>query len=93
MAYYNTTGEKGKTLDLFAQLAEDQDEAIYKVMLKMRSAAPSQVWKATPQEYLLTSVRRSLNTLTEQGKLVKTDKKKPGPYGRPEHIWELPKTE
>jgi DNA-binding transcriptional regulator PaaX len=35
----------------------------------------------------LTSVRRALTNLSKQGKLIKTDEKKKGIYGRDEFIW------
>jgi hypothetical protein len=37
----------------------------------------------------LTSVRRAIHDLTDQGKLIKTDLKIKGMYGRAEHVWEI----
>lgn len=38
---------------------------------------------------LLTSARRSLTTMTYRGVLRCTSERRPGPFGRPEHCWEL----
>jgi Fe2+ or Zn2+ uptake regulation protein len=37
----------------------------------------------------ITSVRRALNTLTQEGLLVKTDRMKEGTYGVQNHTWKL----
>lgn len=37
----------------------------------------------------ITSIRRGINTLTDAGLLIKTDKMKPGKYGAVNHTWKL----
>lgn len=88
MAFYNTTHEKGATLDLFSQLAANQDEEVLAMMKYLRMATPSHVHGRLGGNAPLTSIRRSMNSLTEAGKLRKTTTKAKGPYGRPEHFWE-----
>jgi hypothetical protein len=38
----------------------------------------------------ITSIRRSITVLTHSGLLQKTTLQHKGPYGEPEHLWELP---
>jgi Fe2+ or Zn2+ uptake regulation protein len=37
----------------------------------------------------ITSIRRAVNTLTDAGLLIKTDKLRPGDYGVMNHTWKL----
>jgi predicted ArsR family transcriptional regulator len=55
----------------------------------MPQASPSQVHADILRTSPLTSVRRSISNLTADGKLVKTERKVQGPYGRPEYVWRL----
>ena len=94
MSYYNTTSETGKHLDRFKRLAGDQSQRIlaYYERLNGNPAAPSQCWQSLfGEDTPLTSVRRSISDLTEAGFLEKTEYKKTGVYGRPEHLWRLKK--
>lgn len=93
--YFNTTNEKGGTLKQYQKKAMTQDE---KVLLIFKEAdtmlTPFQVlmkWKAKYHRPSppLTSIRRAINTLTKYRKLVKTNKKGVGAYGRPVHYWRL----
>lgn len=98
-SHHNTTNESGSTLKKYESKAKTQEEKIllYFVQRKMMNQykdgiSPSQLWRAltsyqdnTP----ITSIRRALTNLTNQGKLEKTDRKVPGIYGRPEYLWKL----
>lgn len=95
MSFYNTTQEAGPTLFSFQDLSITQDVAVLQVYRAMRDPmTPSQAERRLKQLELigkntpLTSIRRSINTLTEEGKLRKTTSKVTGPYGRPEYKWE-----
>ena len=92
MSYYNTTHQSGAQVLRYRRQAQTQDQQL----LEFFEANPRQLY--TPSELLLfvfesavpiTSVRRAVSTLTERGQLVKTDRQKPGPYGRPEYAWRL----
>ena len=39
----------------------------------------------------LPSIRRAMTNLSNEGKLIKTDVKMEGMYGKLEHLWCLPK--
>ncbi len=92
MTYYNTTHEEGQQLSLYEGLARTQDERIYEYFHNNWHAemSPSQVQNCLAMtDVPLTSIRRAITSLTNEGKLVKTDRKVRGPYGRPEHCWRL----
>ena len=95
MTYHNTLAHEGEQLRQYEAKAMTQDERILK-WFRLDDAAwsnggltPSYVHENFFSEAPLTSVRRSINTLTKQGKLIKTDEQRVGPYGRPETVWRL----
>ena len=95
-SYYNTTKETPKELAISKVKAYTQEEYIMDIfhdrgLIKM---TPSEVCYIFCEEYKdvpLTSIRRAINTLTNKGKLVKTDIMREGIYGKPEHCWKLSK--
>ena len=90
MSHYNTTKESGKQLEIFEQTAKNQEHQILKIMELYKRLSPSDVWKWYGKSIPLTSVRRALTNLSNQGKLIKTDEKKKGIYGREEYVWSVP---
>lgn len=91
VAYYNTTHLAGDALATAKRDARKQDVLVLSIL---RGSAgpltPSEVWRAGAEagsDWLLTSVRRSMNPLTGDGLLRKMDAYKEGPYGRPERLW------
>ena len=97
MSYYNTSHVLGEQLIMFNKKAQTQDGKILSYFKEQPAVeyTPSQIWrllfnKQTP----LTSVRRSITTLTTGGYLVKTSNQRTGEYGRPENTWRFrtPKT-
>ena len=96
--YHNTLAHEGETLRQYEKKAMSQDERILFVVehspeewfgCREHGFTPSEINKIVMPEAPLTSVRRSMNTLTKQGKLIKTDETRMGPYGRPETVWRL----
>ena len=96
--YFNTTKETNPQLEVFKKKATGQDNIVAALFSEnpLQRATPSEVWRVllkrgsigakTP----LTSVRRSMNTLTkgDNPALVKLSEQKPkGFYGRKEHYW------
>jgi len=90
--YFNTTNEAGNNLKENVEKATSQNEKI----LKFFRAHPHESFtpfyiqrvlgmKDTP----ITSVRRAITTLTNNGDLEKTDKKSEGRYGRDNYEWKL----
>ena len=90
MSYFNTTQESGSRLQRYRASALKQDSLIREHFAANANVAmtPSVVWNQVFScRVPLTSVRRSMTTLTNKGVLRKLDEKAPGPYGRPEHYW------
>ena len=96
MSYFNTTNEVGSQLDVFRKKAVTQDDVIDELFSEnpLQTYAPSRVWEILKERGKigsntpLTSIRRSMNTLTKSEFLVKLEwKTKKGIYGRPEHLW------
>lgn len=93
MSYYNTTNEKGFDLEKSHEKARNQEEIIYSFFLTYgKPLSPSQVLKKLNLECPITSIRRALTNLTNEDKIIKTDVKVVGLYGKKEHLWRL-KTE
>ena len=89
MSYFNTTSETNPELGQYRQRAWNQDEVVMNWFDLLGSGTPSQVHQDVLQSAPLTSIRRSITNLTNEGKLVKTERKKQGAYGRPEYVWRL----
>ena len=93
MSYYNTTAETGKILDHAWVKSANQDELILSIFVTNREAifTPHEVQNILRDDYEklypITSVRRSINTLTEREALKKTSIKKKGPWGASNYCW------
>ena len=98
MTYFNTTNESGATLKNNVAKAKSQEESIlnifrlqfryFKYKPEILGMTPVDVLDFFPK-YPITSIRRALTNLTKQGKLIKTDEKRIGMYGRSEYVWKL----
>lgn len=93
-SYFNTTGETGETLKDYHVTATTQNEYVLELFKLHNKLSPSMAWR----KYLLasgkantplTSIRRSISTLTNQGVLEQTEEKVKGSYGRNEFFWRL----
>ena len=98
MTYFNTTNESGATLNNNVAKAKSQEEEIldifkmdykyWKDLQEYLGMSPTDLLDYFPK-YPITSIRRALTNLTKQGKLIKTDEKRIGMYGRSEYVWKL----
>tara|TARA_R100000995_G_C3478854_1_gene122645 strand:+ start:1179 stop:1514 length:336 start_codon:yes stop_codon:yes gene_type:complete len=96
-SYYNTTKETVKELNVSKAKAYTQEEYIMDIFFFFKDKGgtkmtPSEICSIFCEEYKdvpLTSIRRAINTLTNKGKLIKTDIMRQGIYGKPEHCWKL----
>lgn len=87
--YYNTTKES-MYLKEYIERAENQNEIVEKIFkIYQKELSPSQVLKLSKLDCPLTSIRRSMTNLTKKDKLVKTENKITGDYGRSEYLWKL----
>lgn len=76
-------------------VAKLQDEAVLAIFRRLHGQAltPSQVHRIGVEhggrQWLITSVRRSITNLTDDGVLQRLDALRRGPHGKPEHVWTL----
>ena len=54
-----------------------------------RALTPFEVWAAVLPDVPITSVRRAITCLTDDGKLEKVNRLKPERYGKPNYLWKL----
>ena len=95
MTFYNTSNETNPQLQEFSKVAENQNAKVLNVLQKHgeltawqvanKIAAESKVYE---KGMLLTSVRRSLNTLYKQGKIMKS-KQVVNHFKRKEWTWQV----
>jgi len=91
--FYNTTNLTGNSLINAINTARTQDDRV-KIILSLfsRPVTPFEVQEKYNQYYKpapITSIRRSLNTLTSAGIAEKTDRMRAGQYGKPNYTWQL----
>lgn len=100
--FHNTTNEKGATLNKYVQKARTQDDdvlAYFKANPENDLITPDKVLcyleQVNPRQYehanMITSIRRSFNTLLNSGKIEKLENKIMGAAGRKVHCWRLSK--
>ncbi len=92
-SYHNTNNEQGAVLQRSEAKADTQELIILEHFLEGHQHTPDEVWHAcfdnrTP----LTSVRRAITNLTNDGHLEKTDQQRRGMYGKMVHVWRLART-
>lgn len=95
--YYNTTNETGISLKTNFEKADNQTRltlAVFQTYPNDNLSA-NDVWsflidnKSINEQTPLTSIRRAITDLTNQDRLVKTDKKVLGSAGRKTYTWRL----
>jgi hypothetical protein len=89
-SYFNTTALKADPLKAASESASKQNDHVLAIFHANGKLTPSQAWSLGLNfgySWLLTSVRRSITTLTNAGQLVKLEERHVGPYGRPETVW------
>ena len=94
MTYYNTNENAGIYLrEAWTQTAK-QDELIFQLF----SDNPDQGYSPEDVElrcldlgktWPITSIRRAIHTLTEEGNLTKTSELQKSSYGKNAHLWRL----
>jgi hypothetical protein len=87
--YYNTTNVSGDLLLEFEDKAQTQEQAILNEFKKHPEYSPADLFYLFIGKYPITSIRRSLTNLTNEGKLIKTGFKRKGLFGRMEYVWKL----
>lgn len=94
MSFYNTTNEKGKDLKQSEIKAEKQEQKVLQLYKSWLLLTASECWKLYGVDKCpLTSIRRAITNLSNEGKLIKTGYMKIGIYGKKEHSYRLVKTQ
>lgn len=90
--YFNTTGLIGEELHAAVEAAVTQNDTVLAIYRNaFGPLSPSDVWaqcRHAGRDWPLTSIRRSICTLTVAHDLIKLGGQKIGIYGKPEHLWE-----
>lgn len=93
MSYYNTTNIKERKLKYAWAKNATQDEVVLAVFVTNKTVVftPHEIQSILREDYEklypITSVRRSINTLTERDALIKTTTKRKGPWGASNYCW------
>ena len=93
MSYYNTTSLEGNDLKHTWAKTATQDEVVLAVFVTNKTVVftPHEIQSILRDDYEklypITSVRRSINTLTEREALIKTTTKRKGPWGASNYCW------
>lgn len=90
-SYFDTTRLPLAELAPAIARAEQQDDAVLAAFRCHLILTPSRCHDilSRGRPILLTSVRRSIATLTDAGALEKLARTEPGPHGAREHLWQL----
>ena len=89
MTFYNTVGEKGEDLKNAWQKCNSQEQIAVQMLKKYKKLTASRIMHLWPDKTgvpLLTSVRRVLSGLFNNGIIIKKGKVK-GLYNRLETVW------
>mgnify|MGYP003149736910 FL=1 len=94
--YYNTNKETGKTLRKSRKKANSQELMILAIFKENPRAkfTPETVLKklqAVHLNYPITSIRRAMSNLKDEGYLEKTNEKAKGDWGKDVHLWKIGK--
>lgn len=92
--FHNTIDIAGKSLKQAKKKVNEQEILIMQYYMQHPYAMPTpwqlHDWlKSKGHDLLITSVRRTLTDLTDEGKLVKSHVQFKGPKGQPNHAWML----
>ena len=90
--YFNTNKESGETLKQSRKKTDSQEAAILQFITDWpkNHFSPTFIWSMLFNRGIpLTSVRRALTNLTNEGYIYKTDFMVDGCYGKKEHTWRL----
>ena len=94
MTYYNTTYITGPLLEEAEQAARTQEDRVMAYFEFVGSSTPSEAWTHVFRcSVPITSVRRAISDLTDEGVLIKTTKLREGAFGKPEHEWRIARPE
>ena len=92
MTFFNTIDENPDELAKSQAQALTQEQRIMKCFNQYeKPLSPSMVLSISGLKCPITSIRRAMTNLSDNGKLEKTNDFVIGNYGKKEHLWCLPK--
>ena len=92
MTFFNTIDENPDELAKSQAQALTQEQRIMKCFNQYeKPLSPSMVLSIYGLNCPITSIRRAMTNLSDNGKLEKTKEFVMGNYGKKEHLWTLPK--
>jgi len=92
MTFYNTIQENPNQLAKSESKAKTQEQKIINCFKQYETPlSPSMVLSILGLNCPITSIRRAMTNLSDDGKLEKTKDFVIGNYGKKEHLWCLPK--
>lgn len=90
MSYYNTNGLKGQELFKAVQKAKNQNEIVLLIFKHFnKPLTPFEVHALFPDNVPITSIRRAITCLTNEGRLEQTETMVVEVYGSKNHKWKL----
>tara|TARA_R110000803_G_scaffold192272_1_gene255075 strand:- start:1408 stop:1683 length:276 start_codon:yes stop_codon:yes gene_type:complete len=90
MSYYNTTNLTGSELSKAISVAKSQAEKIKTLFrLTQKELTPFDVLAFFSEQTPVTSIRRAMTNLTNDGYLVQTENTKVEKYGKINYKWKL----
>ena len=96
MTYYNTTHIDGAALAEAIHNARRQEDKLLEVFRAYPgnnfTACELQQAGILSESTPLTSYRRALTNLKDDGLIIKTDTRRPGVYGKPTYAWQFTPT-
>ena len=92
MTFYNTINENQRLQAVYHAQTVTQEQKIMKCFEQYdKPLSPSMVLSISGLNCPITSIRRAMTNLSDDGKLEKTKDFVMGSYGKKEHLWCLPK--
>lgn len=90
--FFNTIHLEGQELKQAKEQTGLQDQRVLEIFKELGNLTPlacSRAYDARFSPAPCTSIRRSINTLTGQGRLKKTSEMKIDIYGKKNYVWQL----
>lgn len=90
MTFYNTNKESGETLKSSRLKCNRQEDVILKIFKdnKEHLLCADEIHELSQLNAPITSIRRAITNLYNQGKLIKTNTMKKGRYGKNTHTYQ-----
>jgi len=91
-SYHDSVPETPPNAQTFEDKARKQDDYILTVFEEGGDYTPSEMQRRLERlgiRWPLTSIRRAITNLTQDRRLVQTDHRREGLYGRDERVWRI----